>query len=134
MTSHLYITVPLPTVSVTTLQPTINGTNVNLTCTITLDAAVNTAVNASGAWLNSNNLLTTFNINCITVSDTKGINHSTCQTLFQFEPLGNNSRDGGDYVCAATVIPFPESKYIRNISNNGSLPLTVQGKMISSYN
>ena len=114
------------------MQPTINGTNVTLTCTITLDSSVDTAVNASGTWLKSNNALTTFNTNCITVSDTQGIDHFTCQTFLQFEPLGNNSRNGGHYVCEATITPFSGPQYIKNISTSNSFFMSVVGKVITS--
>ena len=112
------------------MQPTYNGTNVTLTCTIRLNTVVDTAVNVSGTWLNSTNVLTTSNTTSITVSETRVIEHLTYQTLLQFEPLRNNSMDGGVYVCEATVTPFSMPQYIRNISNNGSYFLRVAGKII----
>ena len=125
-------TVPAPTIDITTMQPTYNGTNVTLTCTIRLNTAVDTAVNISGTWRNSTNVLTTSNTTSITVSETQVIEHLTYQTLLQFEPLGNHSRDGGSYVCEASVIPISWPEYIRNISNNGSFFLSVEGKIITS--
>ena len=114
------------------MQPTYNGTNVNLTCTIRLNTAVDTAVNVSGTWRNSTNVLTTSNTTSITVSETQVIEHLTYQTFLQFKPLGNYSRDRGSYVCEATVTPISGPQYIRNISNNGSFFLSVEGKIITS--
>ena len=126
-------TVPAPTIDITTMQPTYNGTNVTLTCTIRLNTAVDSAVNVSGAWQKSTNVLTTSNTTSITVSETQVIEHLTYQTLLQFEPLRNNSMDGGVYVCEATVTPFSMPQYIRNISNNGSYFLRVAGKIRTSW-
>ena len=114
------------------MQPTYNGTNVTLTCTIRLNTAVDSGVNVSGTWLNSTYVLTTSNTTSITVSDTRGIDHFTYQTLLKFEPLGNHSRDGGSYVCEASVTPISGPQYIRSISNNGSFFLSVEGKIITS--
>ena len=114
------------------MQPTYNGTNVTLTCTIRLNTAVNTEVNVSGTWRNSTNVLTTSNTTSIMVSDTQGVDRFTYQSLLQFEPLRNHSMDGGSYICEASVTPFSMPQYIRNISNNGSYLLSVEGKIIIS--
>ena len=110
------------------MQLKINGTNFNLTCTITLDSSVDTAVNVSATWLKSINVLTTSNTTYTTVSDIQTIESSIYQTLLQFEPLENNLTDGGLYVCEATVVPFSRSQYIRNVSNSNSFFLSVEGK------
>ena len=127
-------TVPAPTIDITTMRPTYNGTNVTLTCTIRLNTAVDTAVNVSGTWLKSTNVLTTSNTTSITVSETQVIEHLTYRTLLQFEPLGNYSRDGGgSYVCEATVTPISGPQYIRSISDNGLFFLSVEGKIRTSW-
>ena len=90
-------------------------------------------MNVSGTWQNSTNVLTTSNTTCITVSETQVIEHLTYQTLLQFEPLGNHSRDGGSYVCEASVTLFSMPQHIRNISNNGSYFLRVAGKIRTSW-
>ena len=110
------------------MQPAINGTNVNLTCTITLDSSVDTKVQVSATWLKSSTVLTTSS-NTTTVSDVQAVDPLTYQTLLQFEPLGNNSRNGGHYLCEATVTPFPGLTYIRSVSNNDSFFLSVAGKI-----
>ena len=132
---HDYLTlsslsaVPAPTVTISPVQPQpYNGTYFNLSCTITLDPAVNTAVNVTGTWSKSGNELTTDDTTCITISETRLVttNPSTYQTLLQFEPLGNDSTDGGSYICEATVIPS-DAQFVTNTSMRDEYELDVQG-------
>ena len=122
--------VPAPTVTISPVQPQpYNGTYFDLSCTITLDPAVNTAVNVTGTWSKSGIELTTDDTTCITISETRLVttNPSTYQTLLQFEPLGNNSTDGGLYICEATVVPYPDTRFVANTSMREEYELDVQG-------
>ena len=109
------------------MQPTYNGTVFNLTCTIVLDPSVDTGVNVTERWSDSDSTLTTDRMRCISITGTVLVSTLTYQTVLTFDPLGNNSRDGDSYICEATVIPDTESNYILGTTGMGDYELSVTG-------
>jgi len=113
-------TVPPPSVSVTNSSGTYAGTNFNLTCTIELNTAVDTAVVVNSTWHGPVVIPTGTRV---IVSEPTG----TGARYLMFHPL--NTSDSGHYTCEATVSPSPESLFIiASTPGRGSLSVVVEGK------
>ena len=128
-----YLPVPQPTLAIVpNLQRAYNGTNFSVTCIITLDNAVGTAVSVEGMWMNGSDILQTSGDSCIEVSDTTEVD-SMYEVTLSFNPLGNETRDGGNYICNATVEPQPDSANAQFVQGNSDLreyELLVDGKLL----
>ena len=71
---------------------------------------------------------------CIEVSDTTavGTSDSMYEVTLSFNPLGNETRDEGNYTCTATVGPQQDSanaEFVRGSSNGRVYELLVDGKL-----
>ena len=131
-----YLPVLQPTLAIApNLQPAYNGTNFSLTCIITLNDAVDTPVSVEGMWMRGSDILQTSGDSCIEVSDTTAVD-STYEVTLSFNPLGNETRDGGSYTCNATVEPQPGSANAQFVQGNSGLrehELLVDGKLVLIY-
>ena len=116
-------TVPPPSVSVTNSSGTYAGTNFNLTCTIELNAAVDTPVVINSAWHGPVVIPTGTRIVASEPTGT-GVRY---WTILMFHPL--NASDSGNYTCEVTVSPSPESQFIiSSTAGRDTLSVTVQGE------
>ena len=131
-----YLPVPQPTVAIApNLQPAYNGTNFSLTCIITLDGAVDTSVSVEGMWMKGSDILQTSGDSCIEVSNTTSVD-STYEVTLSFSPLGDETRNGGNYTCSATVEPQPGSANAQFVQGNSGMreyELLVDGKLVYIY-
>ena len=131
-----YLPVPQPTLAIVpNLQPAYNGTSFSLTCIITLDDAIDTSVNVEGMWMKGSDILQTSGDSCIDVSDTTAVD-SAYEVTLSFNPLGNETRDGGNYTCSATFEPQPDSVNAQFVQGNSALreyELLVDGKLVYFY-
>ena len=128
-----YLPVPQPTLAIApNLQCAYNGTNFSLTCIITLNDAVDSPVSVEGMWMRGSDILQTSGDFCIEVSNTTAVD-STYEVTLSFNPLGNETRDGGDYTCNATVEAQPDSanaQFVRGNSGLREYKLLVDGKLV----
>ena len=126
-----FITVPQPTVSITSNRSGVlyAGTSLTLTCSIQLNPAVDTTVMVtrmwSGPWSQG-----VSNSSRLTVSNLVERSALLYETTIQFGPL--NTTDSGNYVCEATVTPDPQSQFvIMSTRGNDTHTVTVQGEYCS---
>ena len=98
-----------------------NGTDFNLTCTVTVDKSVDTEVNISTQWLLPSHKENTGTISNVPerVSQLEQLHYLT------FRPL--RSEDSGSYRCNATVTPMNGDFVKQNTASNNSL-LVVRSK------
>ena len=131
-----YLPVPQPTLAIVpNLQRAYNGTNFSLTCIITLNDAVDSPVSVEGMWMKGSDILQTSGDSCIEVSNTTAVD-STYEVTLSFNPLGNETRDGGNYICNATVEAQPGSANTQFVQGNTGLreyELLVDGKLVYIY-
>ncbi len=94
--------VPPPSVAVTAVpdRTLYNGETVTLTCTITLDQAVDTEVTVTASWHGPDGVIVT-GVSNVT---TDGVLH---QSLLSLSSLGTSN--SGDYSCTANVDPIDPS-------------------------
>ena len=129
-----YLPVPQPTLAIApNLQSAYNGTNFSLTCIITLNDAVDTLVSVEGMWMKGSDILQTSGDSCIEVSNTTAVD-STYEVTLSFSPLGNETRDGGNYTCSATVEPgSANAQFVQGNSGLREYELLVDGKLLYIY-
>ena len=134
-----YLPVPQPTLAIVpNLQRAYNGTIFSLTCIITLNDAVDSPVSVAGMWLKGSDTLQTSGDSCVEVSDTTPVDtsDSTYKVTLFFNPLGNETRDGGGYTCSATVVLQPGStnaQFVRGNTGRKDYELVVDGKLVYIY-
>ena len=115
---------------ITSNRPAYNGTNFTLTCTITLNEAVDTSVNVVDTWTKDGDSMALENEECIDISNAKSTSTSNVYvTTLTFNPLGNETRHGGSYACNANVEPNPDSTFVQGNSNTMDYVLIVEGKL-----
>ena len=95
-----------------------NGTNFNLTCTVTVDKSVDTEVNISTQWLLPSNKENTATISSVS-AQLEQLHYLT------FRPL--RSEDSGSYRCDAIVTPMNGDFVKQNTASDDSL-LVVRSK------
>ena len=96
-----------------------NGTEFNLTCTVTVDKSVDTEVNISTQWLLPSDKENTISNVPERVSQLEQLHYLT------FRPL--RSEDSGSYICDATVRPTNGDFVKQSTASNYSL-LVVRSK------
>ena len=106
-----------------------NGTQLSLTCTITLnnEAAAFTS-DVEIVWKRANQILGTDVSACTTISSTTRVSEATFQSILMFDPLGNESRNGGVYTCEVDMISGDNTIFITPGSSSTSHTLDVIGK------
>ena len=126
---YVILAVPPPTLDITSSRPAYNGTNFTLTCTITLNEAVDTSVNVVETWTKDDDSMTLESEDCIAISNANPTGDSNVYvTTLTFNPLGNEARHGGSYACNASIAPVSDS-FVRGISDVTNDVLTVEGKL-----
>ena len=125
----VFLTVPLPTVSITPNRTGVlyAGTPLILTCSIQLNPAVDTTVMVTRMWSGPGSQAVS-NSSHVTVLNLVGRS-----TTIQFTPL--STTDTGNYECEATVTPDPQSQFV-TMSTTGSDTHTVivQGESSLRHN
>ena len=100
------------------------GLEFTFTCSIILDAAVDTSVTVQGTWnRNGTELVNGINDGRITVSYTP-LAMPPYQTTLTFSPL--NISDAGAYECSVTVSP-KNMAFVTGITSSNTLNITVAG-------
>ena len=101
------------------------GLKLTFTCSIILDAAVNTSVTVQGTWYrNGTELVNGIDDGRITVSNPP-LAMPPYQTTVTFSPL-NNITDPGTYECSATVTP-QDTTFVTGTTSSYSRNITVAG-------
>ena len=122
-----FITVPQPTVSITSNRSGVlyAGTPLTLTCSIQLNPAVDTTVMVTRMWRGPGSQVVS-NSSHVTVSNLVSRSAFLYETTIQFVPL--NTTAHGNYVCKAAVIPDPQSQFvIMSTAGSDTHTVTVQG-------
>ncbi len=115
---NAYSPVPAPEVSVVVPQrPLYTGTNLTLTCDITLSEDVNTAVDVTATWTGPSGALP----DDVIMTDAIG-SESSYQSTITFAPL--TMEHGGSYTCEVTIAPAETTAFI-TMSQPGSVVGTV---------
>ena len=130
---YLYSIVPPfdVTISQDYSDPLYTGTNLTITCSITLDSLVNIPVIVNNQWTRNGNVITEVTI----VEDLVINTNLTYTATLEFFPLYYMT-DDGDYQCSVDVIPDVTDNYVTNISNSASITIDVLGnyKRLNDYN
>ena len=116
--------VPAPDIAIS-LRPPIAGTLFIMTCTITLDQAVDTPVVVEGNWTRN----TTFSLenSRTNISTTRRDSEFVYVTTLEINPLSSNmDEDDGDYICEATITP-QASEFVTKVTTDDLQRITVQG-------
>ncbi len=123
---YLYSIVPPfdVTISQDYSDPLYTGTNLTITCSITLDSLVNIPVIVNNQWTRNGNVITEVTI----VEDLVINTNLTYTATLEFFPLYYMT-DDGDYQCSVDVIPDVTDNYVTNISNSASITIDVLGKL-----
>ena len=105
-----------------------NGSEYNLTCTVTVDENVDTEITITSQWMMSPGTDTTDN----TISDSsERVGELEQQRNLTFRPL--RSEDSGEYTCNATITPEEEgAEFILGSSAEETEDVTVQSKRLHS--
>ena len=119
------IAVPAPFVMIEEAAVPFNGTEFNLTCTVTVDKSVDTEVNISTQWLLPSGKENTGTISNVPerVSQLEQLHYLTFRLL--------RSEDSGVYRCNAIVRPMNGHFVKQNTASDDSL-LVVRSKLIDS--
>ena len=116
--------VPAPDIAIS-LRPPIAGTLFIMTCSITLDQAVDTPVVVEGNWARN----TTFSLenSRTNTSSTRRDSEFVYVTTLEINPLSSNmDEDDGDYICEATITP-QASEFVTEVTAENLQRITVQG-------
>ena len=122
--------VPAPDIAIS-LRPPIAGTLFILTCTITLDQAVDTPVVVEGNWARN----TTFPLenSRTNINATRRDSEYVYVTTVAINPLSSDmNEDDGDYICEATITP-QASEFVTEITTVDLQHVTVQGNCKMEY-
>ena len=110
--------VPNPRIEIERVGSSFNGTVFNLSCTVTVSASVDTAINITTQWDPAPEY------GSETVSER--MRSLKREHDLTFRPL--LSSDSGEYVCNATVEPVTESEFNTQVTNAETVNVTVKGK------
>ena len=117
------------TISQSYYDPLYAGTNLTITCNITLSNLVDIPVIVSNEWTRNRNEITEITI----TEDLVKINNFNHIASLEFFPL-NALTDDGKYKCSVRVIPSvmdeDDYMYITNVTNNASTALDVLGEFV----
>ena len=116
--------VPAPDIAIS-LRPPIAGILFIMTCTITLDQAVDIPVVVEGNWARN----TTFSLenSRTNINATRHDSEFVYVTTLEINPLSSNmDEDDGDYICEATITP-QESEFVTEVTSDDLQNITVQG-------
>ena len=117
--------VPAPDIAISLRRPPIAGTLFIMTCTITLDQAVDTPVVVEGNWDRN----TTFSLenSRTNINATRRDSEYAYVTTVEINPLSSNmDEDDGDYICEATVTP-QASEFVTKVTTDDLQRIIVQG-------
>ena len=117
--------VPAPSVVITETATPFNGTEFSLSCTVTVDQSVDTAVNISTHWL-----LPHYTDRPSTISSNMTERISGLQQLHNltFRPLHRN--DIGPYMCNATVNSIESDYFVMDNTASNSHTLLVHSELV----
>ena len=116
--------VPAPDIDIS-LRPPIAGTLFIMTCTITLDQAVDTPVVVEGNWARN----TTFSLenSRTNINATRRDSDFVYVTTLEINPLSSSmDEDDGDFICEATIIP-QAFEFVTEVTAENLQHITVQG-------
>ena len=117
------------TISQSYYDPLYTGTNLTITCDITLSNLVDIPVIVSSEWTRNGNEITETTL----TEDLIKISNLNYIASLEFFPL-NALTDDGEYKCSVRVIPSvmdeDDYMYITNTTNNASTALDVLGEFI----
>lgn len=105
-------------------EPHLAGMFAEMRCSISLDDAVDTQVDAAVSWVKDGEELNeTVRVRILSARLVGG---SRYDSLLQFSTL-SSSIDSGDYMCISTIFPTENGYYITNTTEMASFSLTVTG-------
>ena len=132
--AHCYIfssclhVVPAPDITISLrppADPPYAGTLFILTCTLTLDQAIDTPVVVKGIW--SRATAVSLENSRTTNSTTRSDSEYVYVTTLEINPLSSDmDEDDGDYICEATITP-QASEFITEVTAEHLQSITVQG-------
>ena len=128
---HVYVvhtsSVPAPNVSVSlnTNDTVFQGTELVITCTVTVDSAVDTGFDVIMTWNSAP--LEAMNGSYVTITDTSGSGHEYSSTV-TISPV--DTTDSATYTCTASVTPTTtESDFIiPSMESSDTVEITVEGE------
>ena len=103
----------------------VEGTYIDLVCTVTINDAVNTDVNVSIEW-SRNGGSPLMNSSDNSISPNSLVSDQYISTI-RIEEL-MTSDNGATYSCSVSIQPFPLSNYITGSNGDSSITLSVEGK------
>ena len=104
------------------------GTYLDIVCTVSLSDTVNTGVNIVVEW-SHNGSSPLINNSDYTISSVSMLRSHMYTSTLHIESL-NNTRDNGTmYSCTVSILPFPVSSYITSNKNEKTLSLIVSGTL-----
>ena len=123
------LVVPTPEVLVTTNPPDVDtiveGTYIDLMCTVTINDAGDTDVNVNIEW-SRNGGSPLMNSSDYSISPTSLISDQYISTIRIEELL--TSDNGATYSCSVSIQPFSLSNYITGSNGDNDITLSVEGK------
>ena len=122
-------TVPSPTVNISQVSnpPLYAGTALTLTCTATLNEAIDTLVDVTAVWKIAGGTVTTDGRRDI--SDVTQTSNLVYQTTITISPL-SDMMDNGQYECEYVVSPNSYSTYVLRGTGSGSITLMIEGRVL----
>ena len=123
------LVVPAPEVIVTTDPPDVGtlveGTYIDLVCTVTINDAVNTDVNVSIEW-SRNGGSPLMNSSDYSISPNALMSDQYISTVHIEELMTNDN--GATFSCSVSIQPSSLSNYITGSSGDSDITLSVEGK------
>ena len=108
----------------------VEGTYLDITCTVNISDAVNTAISIHIKWSrNSGSSLA--NNSDYTISSLTMLGSHMYTSTLRIESLSNTRDNGTIYTCTVSVQSSLASSYITSNENNNSLKLTVTGIILN---
>ena len=103
-----------------------NGSEYVLSCTVSVDSSVDTAISISSLWVNSTGMSVTAPY---VTSNTEGLGSLQQRTNLTFTPL--RSEDDGNYTCNAVVTPEQTTDFIVEATATETYSVTVKSELWS---
>ena len=124
-TYHSFV-VPSPSIDITGLPdvPIYTGTSLDLTCTVTINDAVDTGVIVGMEWKRNGELVIMNQNTNLTDVEVYGSAYMITLTILPVD----NTVDNGHYTCESTVQPDPVSVFIHPAAGSETSNIAVSGK------
>ena len=125
------LVVPTPEVVVTTDPPNpgtlVEGTYIDLVCTVTINEAVDTDVNVSIEWSRNGGSALMNSSNEYSISPISLVSDQYI-SIIRIEELIMTSGNGDTYSCSVSIQPSSLSNYITGSNGDRDITLSVEGK------